>query len=190
MWGFPLQALPYVSGVQPIERIKGGVVSAAASLDITDLPAGFRAFDLLFDDLLPATDGATLYLRTSTDNGSTWANTNYDGNLFGQNQAGAGVGGELITSAAQLTIGPHTTNTFGNAAGEQAAGGIEIFGARDSGQKTKILWRIVGDQTDGTVVQARGGGRRSVAEDTDAFQLLFDSGNIASMNWTLYGWRA
>ena len=53
--------------------VASGTVSAAATLDIVLTSyTGCNAIDVNFNDFIPATDGVGLYLRTSTDGGSTF----------------------------------------------------------------------------------------------------------------------
>ena len=38
------------------------------------------------------------------------------------------------------------------------------------------------------LAQMHGAGQRAAAQDTDAIRILFESGNIASGSWALYGY--
>lgn len=170
------------------EIIDSGTVSAAASLDITDLPAGYRSFRIEFDDLVPGTDNRAFYLRTSSDNGVSFdaGASDYQYSIFGNNQGNpTGTGGALTGIQLNAVV------NLGTGAGETAAGRITIHNPRDATSRTRIEGTINFRGQTTSACMSVFGGERNAAEDNDAIQLIFFAdGTIATMNWTLIGVRA
>lgn len=169
-----------------MDIIESGALSAASSLDITDLSANYRSYIIEFDDLAPADDNVSLLLRTSSDNGTT-----FDSGASDYSWAIAtGVTGDNDTADTAIRLATATVLQLGNAAGEVASGRITIHNPMDSGGNTQI--DMVGTVTtsDGVPTINQASGHRATAEANDAIRILMGSGsNIATMNYTLYGLR-
>ena len=169
------------------EVIESGSVSNAATLDITDLIIAYRAYRLVFDDLLPASDAVNFNLRTDANNGASFeaGASDYSYSLIHFATGGAVSGTAANTSTAIVLF-----VNIGSGAGEEASGIITIFNPMGTGSKTQIKSEgtYLNDSGNATIVN--GGGGRATAEANNAFQLLFSAGNISTMNYTLYGLRA
>ena len=169
-------------------KITGGSMVFIASSGVLDDVANvqFRAQDGHFDatkfdhyvfwfqHVIPVTDNVEFLARTSTNDGSAYASTDgdyhltADGDRTGLNVA-FGVGsaaGEYGVSGEFLLLSPHTTSafTYGTAAG--------IVCMNLSSQV----------QSNNSYPSAR-----LAAEDTDAVQFIFASGNIESGEIVMYG---
>lgn len=167
-----------------LTKLASGTVAAAATLDIA--MTGYTAYrnKVLVANLIPATDGVVLNLRTSTDGGSSYAAGASD---YGWE---ASVGGSTTTtndSAIGLTVG----GLVGNGAAEGIGVEVTLFDTIDTAKWTRMKWEACYVDSAGTPVvrSPSGGGARRAAQDTDAIRLLFSSGNIASGNWALYGFN-
>jgi hypothetical protein len=174
------------SGLVAIERKTG---AAVASYDfVTGIGATYRTYKLI-GWLQPATDDVELWLRISDDGGSTFeadaADYAYwmDGRDGGGNIRTANSAGDtklrFCTSDATLAVG--------NAASERIQ--FEItFSAPNSTAFTKLFdikhsYRA----STGAVVVSHGGGESTATAAVNGIQLLFESGNIATGDVTLYG---
>jgi len=185
-----------VGGGSSMEIIAQGSVSAAASLDFTDLSATYRQYHLVFDAFRPASDLNSGYVRTSADNGSTYDASagNYqfgiDGVYNDQTSSGTAVlSGSGYNGTTQIQINPSSTN-FGNATSEKGAGEIKIYNPLST-DKTHISFIVSGlNALAGRQWSVTGAGLRDAAAAVNAFRVLFSSGNISTMNYTLYGLRA
>lgn len=140
----------------------------------------------LLDGFVPATDGTELEMRFSTDGGSTFISSGYNYSVSMRNDSGT-ASAIANGSAGQIGI----AYPVGNAATEGYSGRIELIG-----QTGTTLWpRIfhVGYFIDNTATPAGlnclGGGSNETAQDVDAVRFLFGSGNIASGNYAVYGYR-
>ena len=178
-------------GDAAVDLIASGTVSAAASLDITDLSADYRAYKLVFDDYVPATDATFIFIRTDTNNGASFETgaSDYAWMFFGTNGNGYGDGRDQADTAMEIRL---TTGGFGSGAGESAVGEITIFNPMDSGARTQVLAHVTSNNSDsnnfGSTAIMRG--ERLADEANNAIQILSSSGNITNMNYTLYGLRA
>lgn len=158
--------------------------STSATIDFT-LPSGYFAYVVMISHLAPVTDNAAVWLRTSTDGGST-----YDSG------ASDYIWMFLYTADSALT----TAQASGDAADAQfiLAGNVgnstnETFSAEvlimdpSASKPCTIFWD--GHYATGTPnhVQNRGWGRRYAAADVNAIRFVMSTGNIASGAFRLYG---
>jgi hypothetical protein len=105
--------------------------SNSASIDFTsDINSTYDNYLIDFDGLIPATNGAQLYMRVSEDGGSNWKSggTDYGYTSTGLNSAGSAVS-IASNEAAWMQIAGTATSDFGigNASGRSAHGLIEII---------------------------------------------------------------
>lgn len=152
--------------------------SAAASVDITSkISATYSAYLIVFA-LVPATDGAALYLRTDSNNGASF-------------DAGAGdygyCGSESTTTPA--------VNTHGSASATQVVLAGAVGNATNENVSGQVLLNFIGSATayptfnwdssqldTSTALRAyAGGGTRRSAAAIDAVQLLMSSGNLTGV---------
>lgn len=171
------------------EILQSGTVSNQPSLDITDLPAGYRAFKLYFDALLIVSAAANVYARVSSDNGVSFDSgaSDYRSHAGMGNSGSAGYQTGNSNPGAQIQVNHGFTLT--NGADDWAAGEIILRNPRDSATRTYIDGHIT-YQRAAELFHARFGGARLASQDDDAFQVILSAGNISTMNWTLTGVRA
>ena len=161
-------------------------LSSVSEATFTSLSSDYFMYELLIDNLQPATDGDSLYFRTSADNGSSYDSgaSDYGWLRGGRNvSAGALTGGSDADTEIQL-FGA----TIGNAAGEGVSGIIRIYNPGGTGF-TRITWEIYFRITTGSAHAVYGGGDRRAAAAVDAVRLFYNTGNIASGDITLVGYR-
>jgi hypothetical protein len=162
-----------------------------AAVDIS-LSGGYQEYVLKFWKLKPATDGTLLYLRTSTDGGSTFDATAGD-YAYTHRAISAGSAtsyGKAVTSAAQIAVveSPVSADAVGNGTNEDGANGEIIIYAPADANHTGVSYHVKYKQTAGNIASVYGGsGVRLAAADVDAIRLLFSSGNITSGKYQLYG---
>ena len=173
---------------QTCEKIAGGTVTNEATLDLTGLSNAYAYYELVFDDLVPVSDNVGLWLRTDSDGGASFdaGASDYAYAWLTVTEAGAvaGSGGSGDTKIQVLS-------NAGNGAAEQASGRITIYNPGKGGQRPKVSWEIsYRDQANVFRRSSGSGERTSAAAAIDAIRILFSSGNIDTMNYTLYGYRA
>ena len=164
-------------------KISSSAASDSASITFTGLSTTYRDFVIILSNILPATDAAALWLRTSTDNG-----VGYDAGSTDYEYAGVGLNDAASTvnfnsaGAAQAVI----SSNLDNAANGGTSGTVTIHNPQSTSftRYTSIVSRVGGGSETAIQVAA---GERSAAQDTDAIQFLMSSGNITSGTFTLYG---
>jgi hypothetical protein len=160
--------------------IAKATASNTANIDWA-LPIGFRKFRIVSPNALPATDGAGLLVRVSTDGGSNYATSSYASIAF-LAQVGGNTHADYAASGGfNIDGGP------GNAAGEGSSFVANIFGT-EAGKTPYMLATVLIRATSGVVHMFN-----SVADytgNTDRvthIRLIYTSGNIASGDFYLYG---
>jgi hypothetical protein len=161
--------------------------SASATLDFTEFNnAVYRRYEFELENVKPATDGAELGMRVSTDGGAT-----YDAGASDYDYVGYGAfmsGGTSGASAAAGRIILNGGSWPGNAAGEFGFSGlVNLYNAPSVTAWTRVLAVLSFDNQAGSVVSYQAAGRRMAAQDTDAVRFLFSSGNIASGTIRMFG---
>ena len=175
-----------VVGTAGLRFVEKQTLSSVSEATFTSLSSDYFMYELLIDNLQPATDGDSLYFRTSSDNGSSYDSgaSDYGWLRGGRNvSAGALTGGSDADTEIQL-FGA----TIGNAAGEGVSGIIRIYNPGGTGF-TRITWEIYFRITTGSAHAVYGGGDRRSAAAVDAVRLFYNTGNIASGDITLVGYR-
>jgi hypothetical protein len=124
-------------------------------------------------------------MRFSTNGGSS-----YDAGASDYSNAASLpgiVGSQTNQSSIFLNFHSAGAGLVGNAAGEQTSGFIYLLNVSDGTTRTtywaESTWLDASSSTQGGFVT----GGRQATQDTDAVRFLFDSGNIASGIFRLYG---
>jgi hypothetical protein len=169
-----------------LQLVTEGVVAAAATLDLvlTGL-AEFRGIRIVLTNLIPVTDIVQLIMRLSTNGGVSFdaAAGNY---RYALNEVFSA--GSTVFSSASATFIAVTDANVGNDAVGGVTAIIDIFDHTSAVIRPKALIESTFYAADDNVCTLVGGGRREAAQDTDAAQFLFSSGNIASGRHAVYGW--
>jgi hypothetical protein len=170
------------------------LASGAASGASLDIPltsyTAYRAIMIVLTNILPATDDVELRMRFSTDGGSSYdagaSNYAFEAaiNTAGAGGAFQGSGGATFIS---LCGAPIAGNAVGNASAEGVSGTVTIWGQTNTAQHTRATFDIAWGSTSSGLVGLHGTGARLAAQDTDGVQFLFESGNISSGNYAVYG---
>ena len=172
------------------ERIATGNVSATSSHTIANLSSEFRAYKIVFEQLAPATDAVSFYMRTDTNNGASFEAGASDYMWHFDGLIGAAgtyqVGGD--DADTQIVIG--RASSWGNTTNEFGSGEITIFAPMNSSVFTRISYELAHLNATPAYETSRGTGYRLAAEANNAILFFFSSGNIATMKYTLYGLRA
>lgn len=176
----------FATGLPPMSLVRRQTASASAQIDFV-LPSGFTDFEVRMTDLRPATDGASLVLRTSTDNGATFS-------------AGAS-DYRYMTTETRPTLGTVVSGQVATATGIVISQPLDTGAASNTAEGDVRIW--IGDGT--RLPQARAEfsgvhnvyaynlhnamGNRLTATAINAVRFLFDSGNITAGTFSLYAVR-
>lgn len=162
--------------------------SAVASVDITSVITTEYDFYEIFFNLLPVNDDVELWVRSSTDNGATFASA--AGSYRWQRHFGVGTNTAAQASASDTRVNfSNTTATgaVGNLADEGVYGHMTILNPGTATQSFSIgavmhTLRAAADLEVGNCA-----GKRLAVGRINALRLLFETGNIASGFVTIYG---
>jgi hypothetical protein len=160
--------------------------SAAASLSLTGFDSSaYDAYCAVISNLRPATNSQNLWLRTSTDGGSSYETSGYQYHIEGK-QSGDYDRSNSSTSESHVKLSP-TAEDIGNATTAGISGVLWLYGPHAAARFTTMTWSgvQVGDSSEMTLLW--GSGMRETAADVDGLQLLFSSGNIADGDVQWYG---
>ena len=163
--------------------------SSSSSVDFeSSIDSTYGVYKFVFYDVIPATDDAILWLRVSTDGGSTYATSSYHSGMHVTWHTGGGA----IESATNAMICNADTATRGIDSGDTAAGisgEMYVFNPSSSSTYAKIVGRTSHLITDtSTFLSNEGGGFYYGATSAiDAVRFLMSSGNIASGEFKMYG---
>jgi len=187
------------------ERAVGAPKVLGANYDILDrvvISGTPTAVDLTFDgtnydeiiinliSLVPATDGSALWLRTSTDGGSTFSagGSDYDWvkeELTAQTSPSASDTGD--NTDAQIVL----TQNVGSSSNESVSGKISVLGTSNALYYKPFFSELFYRTTTGVGTRTRGVGNRLSSADIDAVRLLWDNGSAFEDGGiiTMYGVR-
>jgi hypothetical protein len=159
------------------------VASNDATIDILFTPGDADTFLLELAGVIPVTDEAIPWLRSTTD-ASTFdsGSNNYAYQIIAA--AGSTVGGTNADDSEMVMA--HNNFHVGTAAGESMSGWIRIHKPADTALFSMFTWLFgaTNSTPDPTVVH--GSGFRASAADIDGIQFFFSSGNIESGRFSLY----
>lgn len=167
--------------------LTSGTVSNQAQLDLSlqsYFGSGYTAYELVLSGVVPQTDGSSLFLRTSPDNGSNFDSGSSD---YGY-------------SGVQITEGPVSTNLgnsgddlilvvagLGGSSGENASLRITLYDPENTTIQKFMTMEIARHLTSGLGVRTMLQGRRISNSAYNAIRLAMDSGNINVAKYSLYG---
>jgi hypothetical protein len=161
-------------------------VANQASVDL-DLTGTHKLFMVHIDNLVPATDNSELWLRFSTDTGSTFlAGTNYSWSLTGGRGAVSNFEDAQATSRINLTV--VSFGTMGTGTIENLNGFVCIHNANQTTRAVQATVEISMVDATGTMSGWTGGGSLLTnIDEVDAIQLIAESGNLSTGRVNLYG---
>lgn len=164
---------------------------AVSSVDFTSLiTSTYDEYIIEVLNAVPASD-STFLLRTSTNNGSSFDSGASDYSYqFGFTQTGATTaGGSVSTGTTSIPISL-SVDTSATTAGGGWCGTIRIYNPLGTTHNKIVVFDGTYSRNgSSTYVQVHGGGQRLATADVDALRLFFDSGNVASGLFKLYGVR-
>ena len=162
--------------------------SSSASLDFTAcISSTYDTYKIVLVNVVPATTAQPLYMRMSTNGGSSYDSsslyqyeyTNALAGTSGQAAEGSASAGQIILGAGQID----STTDYGGVTGT-----MEFYNPGGS-QSYKLLIGqfVIRDKRDAVISVRNQSAVYINTTATNAFQFLFASGNIASGTIRVYG---
>jgi len=179
------------SGLVPIKTVT--VSTPVAYVDFAHGSGGvvldgtYKAYAVVITELIPADDGSAVYVRTSTNAGSSFDAGASDYAWNGVYYTAAAVAQNDSTGAAQIELGLGNVGA-GNKTNESLSITLYLINPSNATVYKNFSWSIFGaSSTSGELRAAQGIGHRLATTDVDAIRFLMSSGNITSGTFTLYG---
>jgi len=162
-------------------------ISSAATYAFTAVDASsYDGYGFFLQNVIPVTDAVFLWLRTSTDAGSSYdsgaSDYNWSVQVIGSHRV------DLASGEIGITGNVASPNyQVGSAANESGVSGwVWLCGPHLTGY-TMVSWEVAYFAADGQMSNMNGGGARLEAADVDACQFLFSSGSIESGTINAFG---
>lgn len=161
------------AAMQEIE-IDDQTLSGVSEYTFTGL-TGYSFYKVYLEAIVPATDGAELRLRTSTDGGTTYDNGASDYSYaFYILRAGSTTSSDDSTASTVIKL----SGGIGNASGEMAFGDFSIEGAAGT-TPTRVKSNISYLNDSGALRSYGGEGWRLSSADVDAIRIYMSTGNFS-----------
>lgn len=167
------------SGV-PI-KLGTATASNSASISFTSLiSATYSTYLVILNNVLPATNGAALLLTYSTDNGSTYLNTNYRWAYTYTVPTANGRAGSASDSSISIN------NGVGNASGNGVSGHLYFYNLNVA-TNFPLVQGMTSAPDNASTTMLINTGNNSNTTGVNAIKFAYSSGNITSGTFTLYG---
>ena len=182
--------LPAATGTLGMILLSSQTASSSATIDFTAINNTlFNSYLLQIDNVIPATNGVYLLLRYSV--GGVFQTTDYQANTFRWTTAGSGISGNQFGTGATAIAIVSTSDTQANAATAPTGQGggsftVNIYNCAQTATAKRMTW--IGGYYGSQYLAITGSGAYIPATNAvDGFRLFYNSGNISTGTFTLYG---
>jgi hypothetical protein len=162
-----------------------------ATLDFTSgIDGTYLSYEVRFHNLIPVTNGVTLYLQVSTDVGATFKSAGTDYRSANSGFNGAGTSSAANGNEAGIVI-MSSANGQRNAATSGLTGAVVFSGHNSTTDLFKAVGQIVCEEATTTDVfrQDIAGRYQTAGTPINAIRITYNTGGIASGTVTLAGKR-
>lgn len=161
--------------------ISTGTASSSATIDFTNL-TGYSHYLIVVNNLVPATNGADLWVRVSTDAGSTWKSgaTDYQYQLLLATSTS-------VTAAQSLGAAQYLSSTGYSSTAANSGNGYFLITAPAGGSYTTMEFRGTYLANGGNIRFYHSGAQYRASTTVDGIRFLMSSGNISTGVFKLYG---
>jgi len=168
--------------------ISSATASSDATIDFTSgIDSTYDQYMFTLTSVAPDTDLTELWIRYSSDGGSTWiSSANYEYSFNYTNTVGTGSGGRVDESSATAFELTAASGSWGNGTSENGCGTFYIQDPSVAGY-IKMFGQFVWTNQDASTSEISIGGHKNSSSIVDGVRFLFSSGNIASGTFALYG---
>jgi hypothetical protein len=171
-------------------HLSGVAASNTATISFTGISSTYTTYIFYVSNLKPATDDQQLWMRTSTNGGSSYDSGGSDYQWGGGVLANGGYDVEGSTGDSKMVTLGISSIKIGSATAGMVTGTIQLGNPSNSSIYTGVFF-------DGGLVSGAGGSayrssttgyaQRMSAADVDAVRFQFGSGNITSGRIDMYG---
>lgn len=172
------------AGLQHITTV---TASDSASLDINStFSSTYLNYLVVLTNLVPASNNVTMNMLFSANNGSSYITSNYQ---YVSKHFYVGPSGDGNSESTGTSPQPLATSCNNTAADAGTNGIISIYSPISDAMRTTYVWDFKSRMGDGSNYHQRiiGAGEVGGDLDTNAFQISYASGNVASGTVRVYG---
>lgn len=182
-------SIAFDSPTQGFTLLSSASASASSAITFTGLSSTYSVYMIEMEGVAPATDDVDFWIRTSTNNGSSYDSgaSDYAWTMYGTSSAGLDPDSDGADS--EITLVAPTNEQLGTGTQENLAGRLWLL-QPSATQYAKLLFNTNYTDLTGDFAGCDTGGIRLTAADVDAIQFLMSSGNIATGEFRLYGFTA
>lgn len=173
-----------VASSGPLTLISAAAASNDATIDFS-FSGGFDEYELHLLNVIPATDPASPWIRTSTDGGSSYDFGASDYDWSGTTASGTSINVAEDDFDAQILIGGNELT--GGDTNETGISCVIRIVRPSEAMFTTMYHDFTSIQNSGNVISGFGTGRRLAAEDVTNIRFLFSTGDVESGLFALYG---
>mgnify|MGYP001616153169 CR=1 FL=1 len=142
----------------------------------------------MLHNFLPVNDGELLGLRFSTNGGSTYDAGASDYSLVSLADSSLATADNRQGGYAAVWLGGGNIDSLASSGGLN--GSVHLYGTTNASARTHCSFESSSVNSDiSSIWSTFGHASRVTAQDTDAIRLIFNTGNIASGSWALYGFN-
>jgi len=174
-------------------KIAATTASSSATVDFTGLSSTYATYMVMLTNVVPATDAANLWLRTSINNGGAYSSGASDYYWGGEVGVNSSRYGDVFTAGTHIKLtGNVLSDVYGLSSTSPAVARGEVFIYNPSAAlRCQVAGRInsVASPNQYRMINQSTGYRDSAAA-VNAIRFLMSSGNISSGIFTLYGLSA
>jgi hypothetical protein len=177
------------SDADPIRLISTATASSSASISFTGLNSAYSRYEIIIEDLLPVNSDVGLIGRVSIDNGATYiTGASYVSSSVYHNPSTNWVSATGATSGVGIFTRNVGLSGLSNTSTKGFSGKIIIHNPSNTATHKKIEANGCFDNAAGDFSQFESAGAyEGGTSAVNAFQILLESGNIASGSFKLYG---
>lgn len=163
--------------------LKSTAASSSASITFTSLiTSNFSTYYLRLRDVMPANNADSLLLTFSTDNGSTYLNSNYKWSNRFQVVGSQGINNNNSDSSATIALVMRNSATPGMNAD------LYLFNMNSGTYSPSFLGNVTQpNDSNSNIGLGRVGGYNTTTTAVTAIKLTASTGNVASGTFKLYG---
>jgi hypothetical protein len=156
------------------------VSSAVASVTLTGIDSTYDVYMVKYNNVVPSTDAQVLKLRVTTS-GTPDSDSEYDDAIMFMKSDGA------FSKTGGTNQDHFPFDTSGTTTGEELDGILYLFNFNNSSEYSFATVEGVSLNSSSDLRSETGGFVHTVAEANDGVHFFFNSGNIDSGTFTLYG---
>ncbi len=159
------------------------IASASSSIDFTAFSSSYNFYRIECYGIVPATDTAALYMRTSSNGGTSFDAGSSDYHYISTYSTTAPATSQLTSAGAAFM---QLFNSLGSSTGEHLACTVDISGMSGTTYKP-VRWQGWLYNSAALAVSFTGGGMRASTSAINAVRFVMSTGNIASGTFKLFG---